>query len=918
MPSAGAVCVPTITPLRLPLSGQSSNQIDTNTLVEIKSATHRAAIYFSTNGSKPDPFARKDKNTIRYKGPFLLNPGKRTIKAIAVSSDGSRESHVNSKTFIVDWVPPEPEDNNEDDDQSFIMDSRRTQRSLHSSFNSSGPLETIHTNGAVTLARSSMPMHGMASGPVPYNAWGATSPQPQPMTTLNKNPDYFFHYHMHQTSPRQNQPQVRQSIGQGSAMVQPPVIIDAMTGYNNQEAWRPLSVPLPAVLNQSIGTQTVGLFYPTHEQLTRSPQDVEQVRAVREQATTMASAPAPQERPKLTDISPGKGYWKRQLAHIAAHLEAFSQRDAEFRALVGKPKMGKITYANVEDDGVDVTLTISLESRGSNPPVRGNRAQVARQEAILAKNKTSDAEELYGATKKKRPLTKKLAAKKKAEEERLTPEEKKLIREVGPRGEGNVDVVQDMLDEGADPNCENKDGIPAIVYAAMNNQVDCIPVLADAGAEVNRKTPSRKGNTALHEAVLLGPEGQEAIEALLDAGASAKVQNAKGDTPYDLAISNGYSSVVALFASSMGQDMLNKMTKSKKDKGKKGRRKDEDSEESEESEEEEKPKKRSKKYREKLPKDKGTVNPVSRFDPQADAEKLRKAMKGLGTDEQAIIDVLTARSNDQRQKIARQFKQMFGKDLIKELKSELSGKLWDVVQGLMMTPAQYDAYQLNNAVKGLGTNEEVLIEILCTRTNGSIEAIKTVYEDAYGEELEEAVADDTSGHFQRLLVSVLQGARPEGDEVDPDKAKADAEALYKAGEAKWGTDESRFNVIMMSRSYAQLRATFEEYGKLGKHDIEQSIKREMSGDLKDAMLAVVRCVRNKHKYFADKLYKTMKGAGTDDDTLKRIVISRCEVDMQNIGGEFQAAYSQPLGQMIADDTSGDYKKILLALVGGTN
>ena len=70
----------------------------------------------------------------------------------------------------------------------------------------------------------------------------------------------------------------------------------------------------------------------------------------------------------------------------------------------------------------------------------------------------------------------------------------------------------------------------------------------------------------------------------------------------------------------------------------------------------------------------------------------------------------------------------------------------------------------------------------------------------------------------------------------------------------------------------------------------------MSGDLRDGMQAigklcrldhnimlsiafcVVRCVHSRPMYFAEKLYKSMKGAGTDDTTLIRIIVSRCEVN----------------------------------------
>ncbi|NXG51509.1 ANXA6 protein, partial [Psilopogon haemacephalus] len=312
----------------------------------------------------------------------------------------------------------------------------------------------------------------------------------------------------------------------------------------------------------------------------------------------------------------------------------------------------------------------------------------------------------------------------------------------------------------------------------------------------------------------------------------------------------------------------------------------------------------------------GTVQPAGNFNDDGDAQVLRKAMKGLGTDEGAIIEVLTQRSNAQRQQILKAYKAHYGRDLMADLKSELSGSLAKLILGLMLTPAQYDAKQLRKAVEGAGTDEKVLIEIMATRNNQEIKAINEAYQEAYHKSLEDDLSSDTSGHFKRILVSLALGNRDEGPE-NLTQAHEDAKKLADVSSNDSSDSlETRFLSILCTRSYPHLRRVFQEFVKMTNHDVEHAIRKRMSGDVKDAFLAIVRSVKNKPAFFADKLYKSMKGAGTDERTLTRIMISRSEIDLWNIRGEFVDLFDKSLHHMIEKDTSGDYRKALLALCGG--
>ena len=178
---------------------------------------------------------------------------------------------------------------------------------------------------------------------------------------------------------------------------------------------------------------------------------------------------------------------------------------------------------------------------------------------------------------------------------------------------------------------------------------------------------------------------------------------------------------------------------------------------------------------------------------QEDAEALRNAMKGFGTDEDALIKIVANRTNQQRMQIKEAYKTAFGRDLIADLKSELHGKFEDAMIALFTDPIEYDADELRKAMKGLGTNEDTLIEIIASRPNWMLQKIKEKYKEKYKKDLESAIKSETSGDLQRLLISILQCRRSENNNPNQAECAVQAKELFDAGEAKLGTDESVFN-----------------------------------------------------------------------------------------------------------------------------
>jgi hypothetical protein len=295
-------------------------------------------------------------------------------------------------------------------------------------------------------------------------------------------------------------------------------------------------------------------------------------------------------------------------------------------------------------------------------------------------------------------------------------------------------------------------------------------------------------------------------------------------------------------------------------------------------------------------------------------EILRNACQGAGTDEDAIVRVIANTTNQERAIIRRLYTQKYNEDLINRLDSELSGDFKDSAMGSFMTPTEYDAYCLNGAMKGLGTKEGVLSEIIGSRTPRELQEIKRIYAANYGETLENAIAGDTSGDYQKLLLALLQCQRSNLPQADPNSCAADAAALYQAGEGKWGTDEATFTRIFATRSPAELALINQYYKQHAGKGLLGAIDAEFSGDTKDLLDTVVRANVDPYGFYAGRIHDSVSNLGTNDSRLIRNICARHAVDLPLIKQAYIRDYGTDMLKDIQSDTSGHYRQVLSSLV----
>ena len=308
---------------------------------------------------------------------------------------------------------------------------------------------------------------------------------------------------------------------------------------------------------------------------------------------------------------------------------------------------------------------------------------------------------------------------------------------------------------------------------------------------------------------------------------------------------------------------------------------------------------------------------VARVDMSRQADECRKAMKGLGTDEAALIKVLTRLSPLEIPAIKETFRQRHGRDLENDVRKEVSGYFELCLLSILRGPLQQDVWCLNKALKGAGTDEELLNEILIGRSNADMQAIKQAYHHTYHRNLEHDVRDDLSAKTERLFSMILSATRQEESApVIPQSIDADVTEIHRCTEARIGAEQLTVCSILSKRSDNQIRAIAHAYEHKYRRPLEKVFISEFSGHMEDALVQMVRCGTDRAMRDAINIENAMAGMGTKDEMLVTRVVKLHwnPAHLQQVKGAYKARSRQDLIARIRGETSGDYAKCLVAML----
>ena len=298
-------------------------------------------------------------------------------------------------------------------------------------------------------------------------------------------------------------------------------------------------------------------------------------------------------------------------------------------------------------------------------------------------------------------------------------------------------------------------------------------------------------------------------------------------------------------------------------------------------------------------------------DPKKAAERLHQALFDKKAKEETCTDIIINNDLEHRLLIAKKYGELYKNPLYEDMKSKLNGHFKELCGYCFLTPMEFNAKMLKRGFKGLSIDEQIIFEILANHTLDEYKQIEKAYKTETGRELRKDIEKNFSGNLKKDILNLISLERRTNSEPDHKECERLADLLIKAGEKKWIEDENVFRDVFALTSPEEMvlvgRYYFQKTGVL----LIDAIEKKVGGKGKTLLREVVYGNIIPHELFAEKIYNSIKGLGTNTAMLNRVLAARRGVDMPQIKEIYQWKYKVTLKEDIMGDTSGQYQKLCL-------
>jgi hypothetical protein len=297
---------------------------------------------------------------------------------------------------------------------------------------------------------------------------------------------------------------------------------------------------------------------------------------------------------------------------------------------------------------------------------------------------------------------------------------------------------------------------------------------------------------------------------------------------------------------------------------------------------------------------------------QEAAELLNSALESRNKDE-AVLNVIQNTNLDRRLQICNYYAETYGKSLYSELKSKLNGYFKNIAIHLFLHPITFVAKMLKKGLKGFSADETVVLEALTSHSQEELRQIEDAFKAETGKDLSKEIEKNFSGTLKKNLLNLLYTPRKVNHNPEKDKCEKLANLLIDVGEPNWAGDENIFKEVFIQSSPEELVLIGRYYLKKSGSNMLDVIDQKISGKNKTLLREILYNNIIPQELYAEKVYLAIKGLGTDNNLLNRVLVSRNEIDMDDIREIYQAKYNVPMRDDIIGDTSGIYEKLCLHL-----